>query len=106
MPKYLIEASYTQEGVKGVQSAGGSSRREAVDALAKGLGGSLESFYFAFGDSDAYVVVDLPDNQAASAVALAVNATGAVTIKTTVLLTPEDVDAAAKQAVDYRPPGS
>ena len=106
MPKYLIEASYTQEGVKGLQSAGGSSRREAVSALTEGLGGSLESFYFAFGDSDAYVVVDLPDNQSASAVALAVNATGAVTLKTTVLLTPEEVDAAAKQSVDYRPPGA
>ena len=106
MPKYLIEASYTQEGVKGVQSAGGSSRREAVSALAEGLGGSLESFYFAFGDADAYVVVDLPDNESASAVALAVNATGAVTVKTTVLLTPEEVDAAAQKSVDYRPPGS
>jgi uncharacterized protein with GYD domain len=106
MPKYLIEASYTNEGVKGIQSAGGSSRREAVKSTLEGLGGSLESFYFGFGDADAYVIGDLPDNQAAAAVAIAVNASGGAVIKTTVLLTPEEVDAAAQQSVDYRPPGS
>lgn len=105
MPKFLIEASYTQDGVKGVQSAGGSSRRDAVEQLAKSVGGKLESFHFAFGDSDAYVIVDLPDNESAAAVALTVNATGAVTTRTIVLLTPEEVDAAAKRSADYRPPG-
>jgi uncharacterized protein with GYD domain len=105
MPKYLIEASYTLEGVKGVQSAGGSSRRDAIAALAESVGGSLESFYFAFGDRDVYTVVDLPDNQAAAAVAMTVNGSGAVSIRTTVLLTPEEVDAAAQVSVDYRPPG-
>jgi len=106
MPKFLIEASYTNDGIKGVQSAGGSSRRDAVAALAQSAGGSLDSFYFGFGDSDAYVVVDLPDNEAAAAVAMSVNASGAVTAKTVVLLTPEEVDAAAQKSVDYRPPGS
>lgn len=106
MAKYLIEASYTVEGVKGVQSAGGSSRRDAVAKMAEDLGGSLESFYFAFGDHDAYVVVDLPDNETAAAVALTVNSTGGVAVRTVVLLTPEEVDAAAKRSVDYRPPGS
>jgi uncharacterized protein with GYD domain len=106
MPKYLIEASYTQEGVKGVQSAGGTSRRDAVAALAEGVGGKLESFYFAFGESDAYVIVDLPDNETAAAVALGVNSAGGVEARTVVLLTPEEVDAAAKRSVDYRPPGS
>ena len=106
MPRYLFEASYNQEGVKGIQSAGGSARRDAVTALAESVGGSLESFYFAFGDRDAYVIVDLPDNEAATAVALSVNASGAVTVKTAVLLTPEEVDDAAKRSVDYRPPGS
>jgi len=105
MPKYLFEASYATEGVKGLMSAGGSSRRDAVAQVAEGLGGSLDSFYFAFGDADAYVVVDLPDNEAATAVALTVNASGAVTVKTTVLLTPEEVDAAAERSVDYNPPG-
>ncbi len=106
MPKFLFEASYTADGVKGVQSAGGSSRRDAVAHVAESVGGSLESFHFSFGDSDAYVIVDLPDNESATAVALTVNATGAVAVKTVVLLTPEEVDAAAKRSVDYRPPGS
>ncbi len=72
MPRFLFEASYTLDGVKGVQSAGGSSRRDAVAAVAESVGGRLESFYFAFGDRDAYVVVDLPDNESAAAVAITV----------------------------------
>ena len=106
MPKYLFEASYTPEGVKGVQSAGGTSRRDAVEKVAASVGGQLESFYFGFGDRDAYVVVDLPDNESAAAVALTVNAAGGATVRTVVLLTPEEVDAAAKRSVEYRPPGS
>jgi uncharacterized protein with GYD domain len=105
MPKYLFQASYTPQGVEGIRSKGGSSRRDAVAAVADGLGGSLESFYFAFGESDVYTVVDLPDNETATAIALTVNASGAVAVKTTVLLTPEEVDAAANRSVDYRPPG-
>ena len=106
MPRYLIEASYTNAGVKGVQSAGGSSRRDAVRATLEGLGGSLECFYFGFGEHDAYVIGDLPDNEAATAVAIAVGASGGATVKTTVLLTPEEVDAAAQKSVGYRAPGS
>lgn len=106
MAKYLFEASYTQAGVKGVQDAGGSSRRDAIADVAKSVGGSLEAFYFAFGDSDAYVIVDLPDNESATAVALTVNAAGAAQVKTTVLVTPEEVDAAAQRSVQYRPPGA
>jgi uncharacterized protein with GYD domain len=106
MPKYLIQASYTREGVEGVRTAGGSSRREAVQDAVGSLGGELESFYFGFGDHDAYVVVDLPDNEAAAAVALTVNASGGATIRTTVLLTPEQVDEAGKRSVAYRAPGS
>jgi uncharacterized protein with GYD domain len=106
MPKYLIEASYTLDGVKGVQGKGGSSRRDAIAELAEGLGGSMDSFYFAFGDSDVYTVLDLPDNATASAVALAVNASGGATIRTTVLISPEEVDEAANVSVNYRAPGS
>jgi uncharacterized protein with GYD domain len=106
MPKFLIEASYTPEGAKGVQTAGGTSRRDAVAKVAESVGGQLESFHFAFGDCDAYVIVDLPDNESAAAVALTVNAGGGATTKTVVLLTPEEVDAAAKRSVDYRPPGA
>lgn len=106
MPKYLIEASYTSEGVKGLQSAGGSSRREAIEAMLENIGGRMESFYFGFGDNDVYVVAEMPDNESAAAVALAVNAAGGAATKTTVLLTPEEVDAAAQKSVGYRPPGS
>ncbi len=106
MAKFLVKASYAAEGVKGVQSAGGTSRRDAVAKMAEGLGGSLESFYFAFGDTDAYVVLDLPDNRSAAAASIAVNAAGAATSEVVVLLTPEEIDAAAKLSVDYRPPGS
>jgi len=106
MPKFLIEATYTPEGAKGVQTAGGSSRRDAVADLAKSVGGTLESFHFGFGDSDAYVICDLPDNESATAVALTVNAGGVAAVKTIVLLTPEEVDAAAQRSADYRPPGS
>jgi uncharacterized protein with GYD domain len=106
MPKFLFETSYTIDGLKGVQKAGGSARRDAVAQLAESVGGRLESFYFAFGEHDAYVIVDVPDNETATAVALTVNASGAVTVRTVVLLTPEEVDAAAQRSVDYRPPGS
>ena len=106
MPKYLIEASYTLDGVKGVQSGGGSSRRDAVATVAESVGGQMESFYFAFGNHDVYTVVDLPDNECAAAVALAVNSAGGAKARTVVLLTPEEVDSAAQRSVDYRPPGA
>jgi uncharacterized protein with GYD domain len=106
MPKYLIEASYTSEGVKGLQSAGGSGRRDAVVAALESLGGSLESLYFGFGDHDVYATIDLPDNESAAALAISVNASGGAVAKTIVLLTAEEVDAAAERSVGYRPPGS
>jgi len=106
MAKFLVKASYSAEGAKGVQSAGGSSRRDVIAKLAEGLGGSVESFYFAFGETDAYVVLDLPDNRSAAAASMAVNAAGAATSEVVVLLSAEDVDEAAKLSVDYRPPGS
>jgi uncharacterized protein with GYD domain len=105
MPKYLIRASYTAEGARGIAKEGGTARRDTIDKLAQNSGGSLESFYFAFGDDDAYVTVDLPDNATAAAVALAVNSSGAVQVRTVVLMTPEEVDEATRTSVDYRPPG-
>ena len=105
MPKYLITASYTTEGVKGVASKGGTARRDAIEHLFEATGGKLETFYFAFGESDAYVIGDLPSNETAAAIALTVNQSGGATVKTVVLLTPEEVDAAAKASVDYTPPG-
>ena len=106
MPKYMFEASYTLEGAKGVVKDGGSKRRAAVEALVKGLGGRVEAFYFAYGKTDAFVIVDLPDSVSATAVALTVGASGSVRLKTTVLITPEEVDQAVKKTVNYRAPGA
>jgi len=106
MAKYLIEANYVGEGIKGLLKEGGSSRRQAVDKLLASVGGKVESFYYAFGDTDAYVVLDVPDNITAAAVALTVAASGAVKLKTTVLMTPEEVDQATKKSPAYRAPGA
>lgn len=106
MPKYMIEANYTADGLKGVLAKGGSSRRDVVETMAAEMGGSLESFHFAFGDADAYVILDMPDNVSVAAAAMTVSASGAAAAKTTVLLTPEEVDEAVKQSVNYVPPGS
>ena len=105
MPKYLFQGSYVGEGLKGLLKEGGSKRRETVEQTVKGMGGTLEGFYYAFGDDDVFVIVDLPDNVSTAALALLVNASGAVRIKTIVLLTPEEVDQAIRKSVEYRPPG-
>ena len=105
MPKYLFHGSYTADGVKGLLKEGGSSRKAHIEQLAKGLGGKLEAFYYAFGETDIYAIADLPDEVSAAAISLAVGAAGAFQIKTTVLIAPETIDAAAKKTVSYRPPG-
>jgi uncharacterized protein with GYD domain len=108
MAKYLIEAAYSHEGLKGLVKDGGSGRRAAVEVAAKALGGRVESMYYGFGTSDVYVIVEAPDNVSAAALALAVGATGALAhYKTTVLLTTDEVDAAAKKSsgLGYRAPG-
>jgi uncharacterized protein with GYD domain len=108
MAKYMIQAAYSHEGLKGLLKEGGSGRKTAVEAAVKGLGGRLESFYYAFDTSDVYGIADMPDNVSAAAFALAVGATGAIAhFKTIVLLTPDEVDQAAKKAAgaSYRPPG-
>jgi uncharacterized protein with GYD domain len=105
MAKYLISASLTQSGVQGVLKEGGTSRREAVKKTAESVGGTLEAFYFAFGETDVYVLIDVPDAAAAAAVSMATSATGAVRANTTVLMTPEEMDEVKTRAVEYRPPG-
>jgi uncharacterized protein with GYD domain len=105
MPKYLFRATYTAEGMKGLISEGGTGRRALIKHLTQELGGELETFYYAFGESDVYAIVDFPDGITAAAVTLAINQTGAVHVKTTVLLTPEEVDEAAQMTVRYRRPG-
>ena len=106
MPKYLFEAKYTPEGVKGLQKAGAASRVAAVSDMCSGLGGSLDSFHFAFGGVDAYVIVDLPDDEAAAAAAFTVGASAITKVNTVKLLTVEEADAALGRSVAYRPPGS
>jgi uncharacterized protein with GYD domain len=104
MPRFLFEASYTVEGVKGLRRQGGTGRREAVARAAQSVGGRLEHFYFAFGEHDAFAVANLPDNESAAAFALAVSEAGGASVRTVVLLTPDEVDSAAKRSVEYRPP--
>ncbi|HSB52910.1 MAG TPA: GYD domain-containing protein [Gemmatimonadales bacterium] len=106
MPKYLWQVSYTAQGAQGLQKDGGSARRAMVKRLTEQAGGKLEAFYFALGESDAYIIADLPDANTAMAVSLAVNAAGAAHLRTVPLLSPEDMDAAVKKTVDYRPPGA
>jgi uncharacterized protein with GYD domain len=106
MPKYLWEVSYSSEGMKGILKEGGSSRRTMVEKLVSNMGGSLESFYFAFGDNDVYLIGDMPSNADSASIAMTVGASGAASIKTTVLLSPEEVDEATQKTVEYRPPGS
>lgn len=105
MGKYLFHGSFTTDGLKGIQKEGGTSRTKAVTALAESLGGSLESYYFAFGDDSYFVTVDLPDDEAAAACAIVVAASGAVSNSTVKLLTPAQVDAAVKLSPNYRAPG-
>jgi uncharacterized protein with GYD domain len=105
MPKFLFEANYLAEGLKGLVKEGGTSRHRAVDELFKSLGGTVESFYYAFGDNDVFIIGDLPDNAAAAALAFKVNSAGVTTIRTTVLLTTQEIDQAVKKTSTYRPPG-
>jgi uncharacterized protein with GYD domain len=106
MAKYLIRGSYTAEGAKGLIKEGGSGRKAAVQKALDGLGGKIESFYFSFGADDVLVVCDIPDAISGLALSLAVNASGAVKISTSPLFSVEEVDAASKKAVSYRPAGS
>src|SRR5262249_773219 len=105
MPKYLIAASYTSSGASGLLKDGGSARRTAAEQALKSAGAKLEAFYFAFGEHDAYVIVDAPDNVSIAAASVAINASGAVQSKTVVLMTAEEMDAAVKKTVTYRKPG-
>jgi len=107
MTKYLITGSYNADGAKGLMAEGGTSRLAAATAAIESAGGSVESFYYAFGDADVYGVCEFPDEASATAVSLMINASGAVTATLTPLMTAEDLDAAAAAArgASYRPPG-
>ena len=105
MAKYLVQANFIAEGFKGLLKEGGSKRRDVVEKAAISMGGSLEAIYYAFGEVDAYVILNMPDHASMVALALTVGASGAVVIKTTVLMTPEEIDDAIENLPTYRPPG-
>lgn len=106
MPKYLFQANYTAQGIRGLLKEGGSSRRRVFEDIAEEQGGTLESFYYAFGGTDLYLTFELPDTATASAVSLSIGAGGALSISTVQLITPEEIDDACKKTVTYRPPGA
>jgi uncharacterized protein with GYD domain len=105
MPKYLLQASYTAEGLRGLVKDTASGRRAAVKTVVKGLGGKLESMYYSFGKDDALLIMDLPDNVAAAALSTAVGASGMVRVRTTPLITVEEIDKALARKSKYRAPG-
>ncbi len=107
MPKYLIEVNYTAAGAKGVAHEGATARRTAVEKAIQGLGGRLEAFHYALGAVDLFVIAEMPDNAAAATIGLAVAQSGMAATRTTVLLSMEEADAAAKRVaggISYRPP--
>ena len=106
MSKYLITASYTAEGTKGLLLEGGSGRKAAVDKAVQALGGKIEAFYYAYGDIDVMLIADIPDAVSGLALSLAANASGTVKVTTTPLLTVAEVDAACKKSVAYRGAGA
>ena len=106
MPKYLFQARYTTEGIQGLVGDSASGRRADVQAAVKALGGKVEAFYYAFGDDDVITIVDLPDNIKAAALGLTTTGSGAVRVRTTPLLSVEDVDAALDIKTQYRAPGA
>lgn len=106
MAAYLLQVSYRPEGVAGLLKEGATKRRAAVQEMVEKAGGRLQAFYYAFGDADIYSIVEFPNHSAVAAVSLTVNASGAAKVRTTVLLTPEEVDAAGKTSVSYRAPGA
>jgi len=106
MPKYLISASYSADGLRGLQKDKASGRRPVVTAAVEGVGGKVEWFYNALGADDVYVIVDLPDNSTAAAIGVTASATGLVRTRTTALLTVEETDRALERTINYRPPGA
>ncbi len=106
MAKYMIKASYSSEGIKGVMAKGGSARADAIEKLASGVGGSVEGVYFSFGADDLVAIIEAPNNEAMAAIAGTVGQTGALSsYETVALLTPAQMDEAANMRIDYTPPG-
>jgi len=105
MPKFLFQASLNAEGVAGVLAEGGTARREVVKGALESVGGTLEAFYFAFGADDVFVIVDVPDQETAAGLAMQFSSSGRMAVRTTVLVTPEQIDRARERQSNWRPPG-
>jgi uncharacterized protein with GYD domain len=105
MPRYMIIANYTAQGEQGLLAKGGTARRTSVTEMVEKVGGRIDTFDFAFGEDDVFVTAELPDNVTAAALALAVGASGLTTVRVVVLLTPEEIDAAAAKHAEYHGPG-
>ena len=105
MPKYLWEVSYTAEGAKGLLKDGGTKRREAAAKALASVGAKLEAFYYAFGDADVISIAEMPDRASVAAASLAITSTGAAQVRTTVLISPEEIDTATRKKIAYRAPG-
>ena len=106
MPRFRLDFTYTADGVRGLLKEGGTARREATTKFAESVGARVEAYYFAFGTTDGFVIVDAPDNVSAATLSLIPSATGAVSVKTTVLLTAEEMDDAVRKHGDFRAPGT
>ena len=106
MALYLLHGSYTAEGTRGLLKDGGTKRRAVVQKMVEQVGGKLHATYYALGDDDVYVIAEIPDQTTVVALSLAVNASGAIHLKTTALLTPEEIDAATKKSINYKAPGA
>lgn len=106
MTKFLIKASYTADGVKGLLKDGGTERKKVVEKMIADLGGKMEAFYYGFGDYDVYSIGELPDEVSVAAVSFAINSTGLVNLTTTILMDPAEIDKAVKKTVKYRSPGT
>ena len=106
MPKFLIKATYQTDGARGLLKEGGTKRRAAVQKIVEAAGGKVEAFYYAYGEDDAFIIMDLPDVAAGLAISLTVNASGAVRVSTVPLIAPEELDAASKKGIKYRAPGA
>jgi uncharacterized protein with GYD domain len=105
MAKFLVKGSYTAEGARALAKEGGSRRREAVEKMVGSVGGRIEAFYFALGETDVYAIIDVPDTESVTALSLTVNASGAVKLSIVTLMTAEEVDSACRKTVSFRPPG-
>ncbi|SDP54814.1 GYD domain-containing protein [Desulforhopalus singaporensis] len=106
MPKYLYQGSYTDKGLKGLMKDGGTKRVEVTRKAIESLGGKMEAYYYALGGTDFFIILETEDNVKAITGTMIANASGTVKVSITALVTPEEVDRAVKQTMQWHPPGA